>query len=220
MALLERVSTLLRANLNDLIDKAENPEKMLKQVIQDMENQLMQVKTQVAIAIADQHVLEKKRDENQDSHKQWMRRAELAVDKKDDSLARAAIERAMSHQSTAANFAEQVEDQRSQVENLKSALLKLDQKLAEAKSKSEMLVAQHRRSRALGKASDAQMAIGDKSKVAAFDRMKTKVRHEEAVSQAKSEMVSDDVEDRFAAMEKGDEIDRLLADLKSKRTGT
>ena len=66
MALLERVSTLIRANLNDLIDKAEHPEKMLKQVIQDMENQLMQVKTQVAIAMADQHVLEKKLQENLD----------------------------------------------------------------------------------------------------------------------------------------------------------
>ena len=61
MALLERVATLVRANLNDLIDKAEDPEKMIKQVILDMENQLMQVKTQVAIAIADQHLLEKKR---------------------------------------------------------------------------------------------------------------------------------------------------------------
>jgi phage shock protein A len=59
MSLLERVSTLLKANLNDLIDKAEDPERMLKQVVLDMENQLMQVKTQVAIAIADEHLLEK-----------------------------------------------------------------------------------------------------------------------------------------------------------------
>ena len=61
MALMERVATLVRANLNDLIDKAEDPEKMIKQVILDMQNQLLQVKTQVAIAIADQHLLEKKR---------------------------------------------------------------------------------------------------------------------------------------------------------------
>src|SRR5262249_34241350 len=104
MALLERVSTLIRANLNDLIDKAEDPEKMLKQVIQDMETQLMQVKTQVAIAIADQHVLEKKTQDNQDSHAQWIRRAEMAVDKKDDGLARSAIERAMTYQTMTDNF--------------------------------------------------------------------------------------------------------------------
>ena len=82
MALLERVSTLVRANLNDLIDKAEEPEKMIKQVILDMQNQLLQVKTQVAIAIADQHLLEKKQKENEDKVAEWMRKAELAVDKK------------------------------------------------------------------------------------------------------------------------------------------
>src|ERR1700675_2657274 len=81
MALLERVSTLVRANLNDLIDRAEEPEKMIKQVILDMHNQLLQVKTQVAIAIADQHLLEKKKLENDDKIQEWMRKAELSVDK-------------------------------------------------------------------------------------------------------------------------------------------
>ena len=75
MALLERVSTLIRANLNDLIDKAEEPEKMIKQVILDMQNQLMQVKTQVAIAIADQHLLMKMQKENEEAADQWVRKA-------------------------------------------------------------------------------------------------------------------------------------------------
>src|SRR5437899_13000589 len=97
MALLERVSTLVRANLNDLIDKAEDPEKMIKQVILDMQNQLLQVKTQVAIAIADQHLLEKKQRENEEKAEDWNRRAELAVDKKQDDLARSALERSMSY---------------------------------------------------------------------------------------------------------------------------
>ena len=94
MALMERVSTLLRANLNDLIDRAEDPAKMIKQVILDMENQLMQVKTQVAIAVADLHVLERKRGEDTEKEASWMRKADLAVARKDDALARAAIERA------------------------------------------------------------------------------------------------------------------------------
>src|SRR2546429_6985487 len=103
MALLERVSTLVRANLNDLIDKAEHPEKMIKQVILDMQNQLMQVKTQVAVAITDQHLLEKKVKESQEKAAEWVRKAELAVDKKDDGLARAAIERSMSYRQMAGN---------------------------------------------------------------------------------------------------------------------
>ena len=95
MALLERVGTLLRANLNDLIDRAEDPEKMVKQVILDMENQLMQVKTQVAISIADLHLLQKKRDECIQEHGDYVRRAELAVAKQNDALARTAIERSL-----------------------------------------------------------------------------------------------------------------------------
>src|SRR5579871_5451000 len=123
MALLERVATLVRANLNDLVDKAEDPEKMIKQVIVDMENQLLQVKTQVAISIADQHVLEKKQQEAAANEKQWMRRAEMALDKGDEALARSAVERSMSYRTTAESFRQQVEDQKTQVENLKSALL-------------------------------------------------------------------------------------------------
>ena len=220
MALLERVSTLVRANLNDLVDKAEDPEKMIKQVILDMENQLLQVKTQVAISIADQHVLEKKHHESAESERQWVHRAELAVDKKDDTLARAAVERSMSYKSMTESFRQQVEDQKAQVENLKTALLKLQQKLAEAQSKSDMLIAQHRRSRALNKANDAGMTIGDRSNAAAFDRMKSKVHHTEATAQAKSELLADNVDDQFAAMEKQDEIDRLLSEMKARRTGS
>lgn len=218
MALLERVATLVRANLNDLVDKAEDPEKMIKQLILDMQNQLLQVKTQVAVAVADLHVLERKQKENEEKMAEWMHKAELAVDKGQDDLARGALERHQSFERMAGSFKEQVEDQRVQVENLKSALRKLEQKLAEAEAKSDLLVAQHRRSRAISKASDAQMAMGDDSKAAAFDRMKRKVMHGEAVSQAKSEMVADNLDDKFAALEKGDKIDRLLAEIKSRRS--
>ena len=217
MALLERVSTLIRANLNDLVDKAEDPEKMIKQIILDMQNQLLQVKTQVAISIADLHVLEKKLKDTGDGEQQWLRRAELAVDKKDDGLARAAVERAMSYQGMTGSFQQQVEDQKVQVENLKTALLKLQQKLAEAQTKSDMMVAQHRRSRAMGKATDAGIAVGAESNSAAFDRMKRKVQHSEAAAQAKAELVADNVDDRFAAMEKEGEIDRMLAEIRSRR---
>jgi phage shock protein A len=217
MALLERVSTLIRANLNDLIDKAENPEVMIKQVILDMENQLLQVKTQVAVAIADQHVLEKKQQENEENERQWRRRAEMAVDKNDDGLARTAIERSMSYKQMAESFRQQVEDQKTQVENLKSALLKLQQKLDEARAKSEVLIAQHRRTRTVHKAGEAGRTLGTDTHAAAFDRMKDKVAQKEAITEATSELLEDDVEGRFEQMEKQGEIDRLLEELKARR---
>jgi phage shock protein A len=216
MALLERVSTLIRANLNDLVDQAEHPEKMIKQVILDMQNQLMQVKTQVALAIADQHILERKHKENQEREADWMRKAEMAVTKKQDDLARAALDRALSCKQMAAGFEQQVTDQKTEVENLRQALHKLDQKLAEAEAKSDLLIAQHRRARALSRASDARMAAGDRGKAATFDRMKRKVQNAEALSHAKSELAGDSIDDRLAALEKEDQIEKLLVELKAR----
>src|ERR1700733_4238801 len=88
MPLLDRVTTLIKANLNDLVDRAEDPEKLLKQLLLDMQNQFMQVKTQVAIAIADQHLLEKKQKESLNSQREWLRKAELALVKQEDALTR------------------------------------------------------------------------------------------------------------------------------------
>jgi phage shock protein A len=218
MALLERVSTLIRANLNDLVDRAENPEKMIKQVILDMQNQFMQVKTQVAIALADLHLLEKKRKENLDKEAEWMRKAELAVEKKDDALARAALERSMSFKQMAGNFSEQIADQRIQVDLLRDALNKLEQKIAEAESKAELLIAQARRTRAVGRAADASARAGDKSTVATFERMKGKVMREEAINHAKAEIEgNDDIERKFAQMEKEEQIDKLLGEIKARK---
>jgi phage shock protein A len=218
MAVLERVATLVRANLNDLIDRAEDPEKMIKQVILDMENQLLQVKTQVAISMADQHLLQKRQQEQADQAAEWMRKAELAVDKGRDDLARAALERFQSFTKLADNYTRQVADQRLQVDTLRNALDKLDQKLSEARAKCDLLLAQHRRARALDRASDAQLAVGDRSNVASFDRLRQKVLRSEAVSQAKSELVADDVDRRFDVLEKEDEVGRLLGELKARRT--
>ena len=192
---------------------------MIKQVILDMQNQLMQVKTQVAIAIADQHVLDKKQKENALKETEWLRKAELAVDKKQDDLARAALDRSMSFKQIAGSFDSLMADQKAEVENLKSALHKLEQKLAEAQSKGEMLIAQHRRARAISKASDAKSAIDVPSNAATFDRMNNKVRTAQAIGQAKVEMASDSVEDRFAALEKADEIEKLLNEIKTRRAG-
>ena len=218
MPVLERVAALVRANLNDLIDRAEDPEKMIKQVILDMENQLIQVKTQVAISMADQHLLQKKQSEQEDKAAEWMRKAELAVDKTQDDLARAALERYQSCTRLAEGFTKQVDEQRQQVDTLRKALSQLDQKLAEARAKSDVLLAQHRRARTLGKANDAQLALGGRGPAAGFDRMQQKVMRSEAVSLAKSELVADDVDKRLEALGKDDEIGRLLDALKTRRT--
>lgn len=215
MALMERVATLIRANINDLLDKAEDPEKLLKQVIVDMQNQLLQVKTQVAIAIADQHLLLKKQQEHKENADKWMKKAELAVGKKEDDLARAAIERSMTYRAMGESFAQQVEDQRVQVENLKAALQKLTHKLEEAQARADLLIAQHRRARVLSKAGDVRLGA-EGSDDAAWDLARAKVQISDAVGQAKAGLV-DSLEHRFASLEKQDEIEKVLSDLKNRR---
>ena len=220
MALMERVSTLIRANLNDLIDRAEEPEKLLKQILLDMQNQLLQVKTQLAISVADQHLLEKKRKENEGKMAEWMHKAELAVDKQQDDLARAALERYQSCLVLEDGFAEQIDAHRAQVETLKKALQSLEQKIGEAKSRAELLATRHRRARAAGRANRAERAIHDGASSQAFERMKGKIVREEAIGDAEGELLHDDLELRLANLGSEDKIEKLLAEVKARRPAT
>jgi phage shock protein A len=216
MSLLDRVSTLLRANLNDLVEKAEDPERMLKQIVLDMENQLLQVKTQVAIAIADQHLLEKKKAEHEQQAADWHRKAELAVGKTQDDLARAALERSLSQAQLADGFAAQAEDQKHEADNLRQALRKLEQKLAETRAHCEMLVAEHRRAKIVGRATKARQTVGvDQEQT--LGRMKSKVHIKSAENAAATEILAPEtLEDKFKALESEDKVETLLKELKSK----
>jgi phage shock protein A len=217
MGLMERVSTLVRANLNDLIDRAEDPEKLLKQILLDMQNQLLQVKTQLAISVADQHLLEKKQKENQGKMAEWMRKAELAVDKQQDDLARAALERYQSCVVLEEGFAEQIESHRVQVDSLKKALQALEQKIGEAKTRAEMLTSRHRRARAADRANRAERAIREGASSQAFERMRGKIAREEAIGDAEGELLREDLEMRLAKLGQEDKIEKLLAEVKARR---
>jgi phage shock protein A len=208
---------LLRANLNDLVEKAEDPERLLKQIVLDMENQLLQVKTQVAIAIADEHLLAKKRAEQVEQAAEWRRKAELAVQKGHDDMARAALERALSHDQLAAGFATQAEDQKHEADNLRQALHKLDQKLNETRAHCEMLVAEHRRAKVVGRATKARQIVGSDQEHA-IGRMQSKVRVKAAENAAACEVLAPEtLEDRFQALESEDKVEMLLKEIKSRQ---
>ena len=221
MALLERVSTLLRANVNDLIDKAEDPAKMLKQLLLDMENQLLQVKTQVAITIADQHLLEKKKKEHDDAAQAWHTKAELAVSKSQDDLARAALDRSLSHHQLSTGFAQQIEDQRSEAELMRTNYNKLQQKLKETEARCELLIVQSRRGRATAKAHKAS-AASTGSVARSMQRVRMKILGEEAANAATLALLeidaADSIDDRFRRLERNDQIESLLNELKTGRT--
>ena len=221
MALLERVSTLLRANINDLLSKAEDPEKLARQLVLDMENQLMQVKTQVAIAIADQHLLLKKKTEQEAAQTQWLRKAELAVAKQQDDLARAALERALSHQRMAEGLAQQHTDQTAEAETLRGAYTRLQQKLADTQSRVELLTTQLRRNRAAQKATAAQAALANGSAQAKLARLAARVDEGESRSHAARTLLAiasaETLDERFSTMEQDDQIEALLLELKERQ---
>ena len=230
MALLERVATLLRANLNDLIDRAEDPQKMLRQLILDMENQLLQVKTQVAIALADQHLLEKKQAEHEESAGNWQRKAALAVTRQQDDLARAALRQQLSHQQMAASFAQQLGDQRAETTTLRTALSRLQQRLQETQSRCELLAVEHRRARAsqklTGNGPSASTNVSDTiarvrgridQAAAAGHARQAMLVAETGTNLDRGDMSEAELEERFAAMEREDQIEDLLRELKAQQ---
>ena len=221
MALLERVSTLLRANINDLLSKAEDPEKLARQLVLDMENQLMQVKTQVAIAIADQHLLMKKKAEQEAAHAQWLRKAELAVAKQQEDLARAALERALSHQRMADGLAEQHTDQTAEADTLRAAYTRLQQKLSETQARVELLTTQLRRNRAAQKANAARAVLDSGQTQAKLARISARVDEGGARNHAARTLIAvasaDTLDERFATLEQNDQIEALLLELKERQ---
>ena len=217
MPLLERVTTLIRANLNDLINKAEDPEKLLQQLLLDMQNQFVQVKTQLAMAIADQHLLEKKQKEHLDAQRDWVSKAQLAMEKEDESLARSALERFLSHENAASNYTQQMEDQAHQVKLLRDALHQLEQKMFEARTQAEILIAEHRRAKTTLHAS--QSPAGEINHDAAMDRMRRKVAEAQALAHARTALSEPGLAERFTALERTDQVERLLEELRLRKLG-
>jgi phage shock protein A len=220
MSLLERVSTLLRANINDLLTKSEDPEKLARQLVLDMENQLLQVKTQVAISIADQHQLKTRLAEQQELETEWRRKAEIAVSKGEDELARAALERTLSHRRLAERLNTQFTDQSAEAETLRSAYSRLQQKLTETQVRVELLTAQIRRNRAaakanLGRAADTAEARAKLSKLAAS--LRESDDHKAASRTMLAVTSADTLDERFDALEQRDQIEALLLELKERQ---
>jgi phage shock protein A len=217
MGILDRVSTLLRANINDLIDRAEDPEKVVKQLIVDMNNQLLQVKTQVAAAIADEKQLYQRYQDNQAKASDWQQRAELAVERGQDDLAREALSRRNAFQQTADGFKAQYEQQASQVEQLKNALHQLESKVQEAQTKQELLVARSRRAKAETQIRTTLSGLDQSSALSSFQRIEEKVSQQEARAAALGELDTDTMDRRFELLEQETEVDRQLAALKEKK---
>lgn len=221
MGIFDRFRRVVKSNLNEMISKAEDPEKMLNQLIVDMNQQLIESKKSVASAIADEKRLERQVKENLAAGQEWERKAMLAVRAGKDDLAKEALIRKQDFDKTATQYKEQWEAQHESVEKLKSALRGLQQKIEEAQRKKNLLVARARRAEAQKKINETIGGMADTSAFEAFEQMSKRMDQIEAENDAMIEIADmsrggDDLEQQFAQLEGGGDTDRLLEDLKKK----
>ena len=222
MGIFSRLGTLVKSNLNDLISRAEDPEKMLNQVLLEMQQQLVEAKKAVAVAIADEKKLQKQFTLELDKAKEWERKAMVAVRAGDDNLARQALSRKQEHESIAAQFQQQWLAQKQAVEKLKDALRLLNNKIEEAKRKKNILIARKKRAEAQQQIANTMQGLGDTSAFDTFDRMAERIQLMEAEAEAGAELAGelsgDTLESKFLQLEQGAGAseDDALSELKAK----
>ena len=219
MAIFQRLKTLIKSNVNHWINKSEDAEKMLNQMLLDMQQQLIQAKQQVAVAIADEKKLRKQFETESNLSKSWEEKAMLAVNAGNDSLAKQALERKNEHSNTAKGFEQQWIGQQKSVEQLKNALKGLQSKIEDAKRKKNLLVARAKRAEAQKTISETMSGLSQNSAVDTINRMEEKIDKMEAEASATSELANeiavDDLEQQFKQLETT-ETDSALDDLKKK----
>jgi len=222
MGIFSRLRTLFASNVNALISKAEKPEKMLNQLIIEMNEQLIESKKAVAMAIADEKKLEREKDNQYTQAKEWERKAMLAVSTGRDDLAKEALLRKQEYDNASAEYQKQWEAQKASVDQLKESLRELQRKIEEAQRKKNLLIARAKRAEAQQKIQDTISTVsGNRSAFEAFDRMAQKVDEMEAMADASKELEdlsnNTNLEKQFAQLEKSDATaDSLLLELKEK----
>ncbi|HEX8904087.1 MAG TPA: PspA/IM30 family protein, partial [Longimicrobiaceae bacterium] len=179
MGLFDRFSTMLRSNINDLIARAENPEKMLNQVIEDMRGQLAKARQEVAVAIADAAKLKKQAEDEQKQAQDWEQRAMLAVRQGRDDLARQALIRHQEHATRAQELFATWQRHQEDTERLRDALRQLNEKIQEAQRKKNLLIAKQRRAQAQRRIHETMSGLSDSSAFEAFDRMAERIEQNE-----------------------------------------
>jgi phage shock protein A len=219
MGIFQKLSTVIKSNINDLISRAENPEKMLNQIILDMREQLAKAKREVAAAIADERKLKSQVETEVKQARDWQHRAMLAVKENRDDLAKQALIRQQEHTERAQVLQSTWETHAAETEKLKGSLRQLNDKIEEAKRKRNLLVAKQKRAQAQRRIQETMSGLSDTSAFETFNRMAEKIEDEERRTVAHAEVTEaiqgDSLESQFLKLEAGgggaDVEDRLMA---------
>ena len=207
MGIFDRLSRLLRSNINDAITQAEHPEKMLNQIIEDMRDQLVRAKQEVAVAIADERKLRAQFEDERKQAADWEQRAVLAVRESRDDLARQALMRQEEHTGRASSLEETWRRQSAETDKLKASLRELNEKIEEAKRKKNLLVAKQKRAQAQKRIQETMQGLSDRSAFEAFDQIAERIEDSERRLAASTEvteaLTGDSTEKEFKQLEGG-----------------
>ncbi len=214
MGIMDRLSTLIRANVNDLIDRAEDPEKMLDQILRDMQSNIAMARTQVAAMIAQEKELEIDLNQTNKLALEWGNKAQKAVDAGKDDLAREALRRKRDNEQNATVYQQQLTVQEQAVEKLKQQLRQLEQKYSSTMSQRDVLIARSRRAHAQQKVAEKVSSFSPMDPSADLDRMERKIRSSEAHAAALTEMGDESYEAQFQELDYDDDIESQLQALK------
>lgn len=218
MSIFQKLSTLFRSNINDLIARAENPEKMLNQIILDMRDQLSRAKREVAGAIADERKLRVQLEDETTQARDWEKRAMLAVQEGRDDLAKQALLRQQEHGDRATSLHTTWQAQSNETEKLKASLKQLNEKIEEARRKRNLLIAKQKRAQAQQRIHETMSGLSDTSAFDAFNRMAERIEAEErktlAAAEVSESLSGDTLEKEFAQLESGGEAEERLLALK------
>jgi phage shock protein A len=216
VSILTRISTLISANINAMIDSAEDPEKMVNEYLRQMRAELSEARAATAMAMADETRLRSQYERNKAESDEWQKKAELAVQRDDDELAREALSRRSLAQKLTDNYYAQWDSQHDQVAELREALAKLEAKIAEADAKRELIITKQRRAATQEAINSALQSVQGVNADQSLERMEDKVDQQLARAQAQTELAGQDMDSRFADLERDAQVDSDLADLKKK----
>ncbi len=220
MGIFSRLATVIKANINALIGRAEDPEKVLDQLVMDMRGQLAKTKQEVATSIADEKKLLAQVDKEKKAAEDWEQRAMLAVQEGRDDLAKQALLRQNEHMQAAQQLHETWVRHKSDVEKLKASLRQLNDKIEEAKRKKNLLVARQKRAKAQRHIQETMSAASDRSAFDSFNRMEERIadmeRQAVAAAELAGELEGDSLDQQFVQLEFHGNADQRLLELKEK----
>ncbi|MEC4984508.1 MAG: PspA/IM30 family protein [Oscillatoria sp. PMC 1068.18] len=217
MGLLERIWRVIRANFNSLVSSAEDPEKILEQAVAEMQQDLITMRQAVAQAIATQKRTERQVAQNNTQAENWYSRAQLALDKGDETLAKEALVKRKSYQDAAGALQSQLSQQNTLISKLKKDLRALESKISEAKMKKDMYIARARSAQSSIRMQELVGNTNTSSSLNSFERMEAKVQELEATSEAIASLGTDDLEKKFSALEGNNELEAELTSMKAKQ---